>query len=466
MIIMIKLSMKLFNTLTRQKEEFKSIKKNKVGLYACGPTVYWYAHIGNLRSYLFEDILKRTLEFNNYKVKHIMNITDVGHLTSDSDTGEDKLEKGAKAEGKKAQDIARFYTEAFIKDLKRLNIEYPDSFHRVTDYIEEQIEIVKIIEEKGYAYVIEDGVYLDTSKLKDYGKLANLDIDNLKAGARVDMVKGKKNPTDFALWKLTPKGTKRQQEWDSPWGKGFPGWHIECTAIGFKNLGFPFDIHCGGIDHIPVHHTNEIAQSQAAFGVDPANYWLHNEYLVLKDGKMSKSKGTILKISDLIEKGVNPLAYRYLNLMSHYRSQLMFDMESMEAAQNALDNLYEKVLEIRPKKKKTKKTQEYLIKFKEEINDDLNTPKAIALMWEVLKSKDLTNPEKYYLLLEFDKVFGLKISDIKEVKVPREIKKLIKERKEARDNKEWEKSDKIRDKIEEKGYQIKDTSEGVKVIKI
>jgi cysteinyl-tRNA synthetase len=447
--IVIKLAMKIFNTLTRQKEEFKPIKK-KVGLYTCGPTVYWYAHVGNLRSYIFEDVLKRTLEFNGYKVKHIMNITDVGHLTSDSDTGEDKLEKATKSEGRTAQEIAKFYTEAFIKDLKRLNIEYPDYFCKATEYIKEQIRIVKILEDKGYAYIIEDGVYLDTSKLKEYGKLANLDIKKLKAGARVEMVKGKKNSTDFALWKLTPKGVKRQQEWDSPWGKGFPGWHIECTAIGVKTLGLPFDIHCGGIDHIPVHHTNEIAQAQAAFGIDPVNYWMHNEFLVLKEGKMSKSKGNILTLANLIEKKINPLAYRYLSLITHYRSQLMFDMESLGAAQNALDNLYERVLEIKSKPKKTEKTEEYSNSFKEEVNDDLNTPKAIALMWDVLKSKELTNSEKYYLLLEFDKIFGLKISEVKEIKASREVKILIHERLEFRNNKDWKKSDEIRIKIEKK----------------
>lgn len=458
--------MKIFNTLTRQKEEFEPIKRKKVSLYTCGPTVYAYAHIGNLRSYIFEDILKRTLEYNDYKVKHIMNITDVGHLTSDSDTGEDKLEKGAKEEGRTAQEVAKFYTEAFIKDLKRLNIEYPDYFCKATKYIKDQIEIIELLEKKGYTYQIEDGVYLDTSKLKGYGKLARLDKNSLKAGARVEMVAGKKNPTDFALWKLTPKGVKRQQEWNSPWGKGFPGWHLECTAIQGNELGFPFDIHCGGIDHIPVHHTNEIAQTKAAYGIDPVNYWLHNEFLVLKDGeKMSKSKGNISTLKELMRKGIDPLSYRYLNLITHYRSPLMFDMESLKAAQNALNNLHDKVLEIKTKPKKTKNTERYLIRFEDAINDDLGTPQAIALMWEVLKLEKLTDSEKYYLLLEFDKIFGLRLSEIKKIKVPKEIKELIKEREKARKNKDWIRSDGIRLRIEEKGYQIKDTESGVRIIK-
>ena len=330
----------LFNTLGRQKQEFIPIKKGKVGLYTCGPTVYDYAHIGNLRSFIFEDILKRVLQYNNFKVKHAMNITDVGHLVSDSDEGEDKMEKGSRRTGKTAWEIAKFYTLSFKKDLADLNVISPAVLCKATDHIKEQIALIKKLEKKGFTYQTVDGIYFDTSKLNDYGKLADLQHQELKAGIRVDLG-GKKNSSDFALWKFSPKHEKRQMEWKSPWGVGFPGWHIECSAMSVKYLGQPFDIHCGGIDHVPVHHTNEIAQSEAATGKPMANFWLHNEFLNLKDAKMSKSGENFITLPSLIEKGYSPLAYRYFLLQAHYRKQLIFSFEALTAAQNFC--LHEKI---------------------------------------------------------------------------------------------------------------------------
>lgn len=448
--------LKLYNTLKRKKQTFKSLKKNKVGLYTCGPTVYWYAHIGNLRTYIFSDVLKRVLKYNKYQVKHIMNITDVGHLTSDGDTGDDKIELRAKKEKKTAWQIAEYYTKAFQKDIKALNITPPDKWIKATKTIKEQINLIKLLEKKGYAYQIEDGVYFDTSKIKDYGKLIGSKKRKLKAGARVKMVKGKKNITDFALWKFAKE--KRQMEWNSPWGKGFPGWHTECVAISMKHLGIPFDIHTGAIDLIPTHHTNEITQAQAGYNKSLANFWLHGEYLILKKGKMAKSKRGIIKIKNLIKKDINPLAYRYLALGTHYRSPLTFSWESLQSAQNALNNLYEKVLEAKSSKGKSKNN--YLKKFRQFINDDLNTPRALALMWDLIKDKKTSN--KYPLLLEFDKIFGLDLDKIKAIKIPAKIKELVKQRERYRKEKSWNKSDEIRKKIEKLGYQIKDTPTGPK----
>jgi len=454
---------KLYNTLTRKKEVFKPLKK-EVGLYTCGPTVYLYAHIGNLRTYIFEDILKRVLEYNNYKVKHVMNITDVGHLTSDADTGEDKLEKSSKKEKKTVYEIAEFYTKHFKKDLKNLNIKQPSVWIKATETIKEQIDLIKQLEKKGFTYQIQDGVYFDTSKLKNYGALWGSEID-LEAGKRVKMVKGKKNKTDFALWKLTPKGVKRQMEWNSPWGKGFPGWHTECVVMGIKELGVPFDIHCGGIDHIQVHHTNEIAQSQALYNNNLAKFWLHGEFLLLQGGKMSKSKGNILTLDSFIKKGFNPLSYRYLCLTAHYRSKLSFSEKVLESAQNAFQNLKEKVLEMKQEAGKEKKNNYYKEKFLEYVNDDLNMPKALALTWKLIDDKSISNKEKYQLLLDFDKVFGLNLKEVKQEKIPREIKKLAEQREKYRKQKQWKQADEIRKEIENLGYIVEDTDKGYRVKK-
>ena len=461
---------KLYNTLYRKKQIFKPLKDKKIGLYTCGPTVYLYAHIGNLRTYLFEDILRRVLEYNKYKVKQVMNITDVGHLTSDADTGEDKLEKGARRENKTVWQVADFYTKHFKKDLKNLNIQEPSVWIKATDTIKQQIDLIKTLEKKGFTYKINDGIYFDTSKLKTYGRLWGSKIEKIKremkAGARIKMVKGKKNPTDFALWKFSPKKVKRQMEWKSPWGVGFPGWHTECVVMGAKELGIPFDIHCGGIDHIQIHHTNEIAQSEAAYNKILARFWLHGEFLLLNKGKMSKSKENIITLDSLIKKGINPLAYRYLCLTAHYRSQLIFSEQNLQASQNALDKIYNKIQELKSKTNKLinkKEIKSYQDKFLKFINDDLDTPKALALFWKVLNDKNLLDNEKYFLALNFDKVLGLNLNNIKKQEIPEQIKKLAKQREKYRIEKQWEKADQIRKEIEKLGYSVEDTKKGTKI---
>ncbi len=459
--------LKLFNTLTRKKENFKPIKKI-VGLYTCGPTVYLFAHIGNLRTYLFEDILKRVLEYNQYKIKHVMNITDVGHLTSDDDTGQDKMEKGAEREKKTVWDIARFYTRAFKKDLQLLNVKSPDVWVKASDTIKAQIELIEKLEKKGFTYKISDGIYFDSSKLKSYGRLWGEKEKKLRAGARVEMVSGKKNPTDFALWKFVPAGQKRQMEWNSPWGKGFPGWHTECVVMGIDNLGIPFDIHCGGIDHISIHHTNEIAQAEAAYGRNLANYWMHGDFLVLKEGKMSKSKGNIIILNTIIDKRFSPLAYRYLALNAHYRSRLTFSWKAMESAQNSLNSLYQKISEIKTAKalKRTKQGKEYEKKFLETVNDDLDMPKSLAIMWQLIKDKKVSDNEKYAILLDFDKVLGLNLNKIKKPRIPSNIRVLAREREKYRKDKNWERADELRKKAEKMGYIIEDTDKGSKIGKL
>ncbi len=458
--------MRLFNTLTRKKEELKPIKKGQISLYTCGPTVYDYAHIGNLRTYIFEDLLKKTLLYNKYKVNHVMNITDVGHLTTDQDNGEDKMEVGAKRENKTAWEIAKIYTKAFQEDMKKLNILPPNKWCKATDHIKEQIDLIKQLEKKGYTYKIEDGIYFDTSRLKDYGKLAKLDIQGLQEGARVD-VRGKKNKTDFALWKFSPKGQKRQMEWKSPWSeRGFPGWHIECSAMAQKYLGNPFDIHCGGIDHIPVHHTNEIAQTEAATGRPLANYWVHGEFLIDKEGKISKSRGEFLTLDTLKEKDIDPLVYKYFCLMTHYRVPLAFSWEALESAKNALNHLREKIQSLTQKDKKTKYAEQYQKKFQEAINDDLNIPVALATVWDTLKDSTLSDTDKKNMVKEADKILGLNLTKKqKEEKVPAEIKKLAEEREKSRKNKDWKKSDELRDKIKRLGYTIEDSEKGFRIKK-
>ncbi|MDD2656061.1 MAG: cysteine--tRNA ligase [Patescibacteria group bacterium] len=464
----------LYNTLTHKNEEFKPITDKKVGLYTCGPTVYHYAHIGNLRSYIFEDILKRVLQYNDYEVNHVMNITDVGHLTDDGDNGEDKMEKGSKREGKTAWEIAEFYTQAFQNDLKKLNIESPTTWCKATDNIPEQIELVQTLIDKGFTYETSDGIYFDTTKFPTYGEMANLQNQELEAGSRVEIGE-KKNPHDFALWKWSerseghPEGfqpqQKRQMEWEAFGRMGFPGWHIECSAMSSKYLGQHFDIHCGGIDHIPVHHTNEIAQSEAAFGEHPwVNYWMHNEFIVLKNNeKMSKSGDNFVTLDTLIAKGIDPLAYRFFLLQTNYRKQLGFSFEALEAAQNGLENLKSKILKLKNESKKidTTKLQE---KFLEKINNDLDTPGAVALIFDTLKNEEID----YETILQFDKVLGLDLDKVEEkkVEVSDDIQKLLNERQQARENKNWSESDRLRDVIKALGYTLEDTAEGQKVDKI
>lgn len=433
-------------------------------MYCCGPTVYNYAHIGNLRTYIFEDLLKRTLLFNGFKVKHIVNITDVGHLTSDADEGEDKMLKGARREKRTVWQIADYYTKAFQRDIKALNLLEPDLWPKATNHITEQINQIKQLEKKGFTYRTDDGLYFDTSKLKDYGKLARLKKEELQAGKRVEL-KEKKNITDFALWKFSLKDKKREMEWESPWGVGFPGWHIECSAMSIKYLGEQFDLHCGGIDHIPVHHTNEIAQAEAATGKKPwVNYWLHGEFLIIgKENKMAKSGENFVTLATLGDKGFDPLDYRYFCLGTHYRKPLMFSYEALEGAKIARKKLNEAVLAIKKEEsvvKNPKLVNQYQKQFTEEVNDDLNIPQALATLWELIKEKNLSSTEKYDLLLEFDKIFALDLDKVKADKIPAEIMELAEEREAARKKKNWKKADQIRRIVQEKGYMIGDTPEG------
>lgn len=455
----------LYNTLTRKKEEFKPVKKGRVGLYTCGPTVYNFAHLGNLRSYIFEDILKRVLFYNGYKVKHIMNITDVGHLTGDMDMGEDKLEAGSRREGKTAWEIAEFYTKAFKKDLAALNILEPDKWTRATDYIKEQIKLVKILEKKGYTYKTSDGIYYDTSKFKDYNKLSHLPLTELREGARVEKNPEKKNPTDFALWKFSPAGEKRQMEWESPWGVGFPGWHIECSAMSLALLGDQLDIHCGGIDHINVHHTNEIAQSEAATGKKFFNFWLHGAFLNIAGGdKMAKSEGNFLTLENaLMKKGINPLVYRFAVLNSHYRKPMEYSEEAILAAKNGLEHLYNQIRGLGKSKGKVNKN--FKEKFLRAVNDDLNTPQALAVVQEVLKS-EISEKDKLAAVLDFDKVLGLDLAGaLKQEKIPAEVKILVKKREEARSRKDFSESDILRVEIEKLGYAVEDSKDGQRIKK-
>ncbi|MCK5510339.1 cysteine--tRNA ligase [Candidatus Parcubacteria bacterium] len=466
----------LYNTLTRKKEEFEPIDKSEVGLYACGPTVYNYAHIGNLRTYIFEDILKRVLEYNGYKVKHVMNITDVGHLTGDGDMGEDKLEKGSKREGKTAWEIAEFYTKAFKSDLKKLNIIEPDIWCKATEYIQKQIDLIKILEKKGFTYEISDGIYYDTSKFEDYNKLSHLDLETLREGARVEKNEEKKNPTDFALWKFSPKGEKRQMEWDpkkygADWDIGFPGWHIECSAMSMALLGEKLDIHCGGIDHINVHHTNEIAQSKAAYPDKKFfKYWMHGAFLNIKGGKkMAKSEGNFLTLQNtFIDKGIDPLVYRFAALQTHYRKPMEYSEEVMKNAEKGLNHLKNQFRNLGEKSGKVSK--EFKNKFLEEVNNDLNMPKALAVVQEMLKS-NLSNEDKKAILLEFDtEILGIGIADlnikaVEDIKIDENVEMLKKERQKARKEKNFEESDRLRDEIEKLGYTVEDSKDGMRVYK-
>jgi cysteinyl-tRNA synthetase len=454
------MNLKLYNTLSRKKEVFKPIKSGEVGIYSCGPTVYWYQHIGNLRTYIFSDVLKRTLIFNRYKVKHVMNITDVGHLTSDADSGEDKMENAVLREGKTAKEIAEYYLKIFKEDFKKLNIIEPDVWSKATEHIKEQINLIKKLEEKGFTYKTSDGIYFDSSKFKKYGKLAKLNIKGLQAGKRIGLGE-KKNKTDFALWKFSENPGIRQQEWNSPWGVGFPGWHIECSAMSMKYLGDSFDIHTGGIDHIPIHHTNEIAQSEAATGKPFVKYWLHGNFLTFKGEKVSKSKGGLFTISQLEEKGFLPLAYRYMVLTTHYRKPLNFSIEILETSKNSYQRLKNIIAEI---KDDQKINENYVKEFTEAINDDLNMPEALQILWKLLRDEKADG--KLGTIKKIDEVLGLDLLKKEEIKIPVDIKKLVQERETARKEKNWKKADELREKIKSKGYSLDDSKDGVIVKKI
>ncbi len=475
--------LRLYNTLTKKIEEFKPLHPPVVTYYSCGPTVYDFAHIGHARTYVFADILQRVLEFDGFKVKRVMNITDVGHLTSDSDTGEDKMEVALRRSKKQSVwEIAKFYADDFFAMIDKLNIKKPEVVCKATDHIKEMIDLILILEKKGYTYRITDGIYFNTAKFPTYGRLTGQNFDtlqkSLKAGARIEVVSGKKHPTDFALWKFSPKGVKRQMEWESPWGLGFPGWHIECSAMSMKYLGETIDIHTGGIDHIPIHHTNEIAQSEAATGKEFVRFWLHAAHLLVEEEKMSKSLGNYYRLKDVEEKVFNPLALRYLFLTASYRKEMNFTWRALTAAANALDNLYEQVADLERQIKEGKRTvlsEEKLSKidaFKEKfqaaIDDDLNMPEALVIVWETVKS-NIPSEDKYDLLLLFDEVLGLGLKESKirnqGSEIPEEILELINKREVLRREKKWEEADRIRKKIEKEGYQIEDTPAGSKVKK-
>ncbi len=458
----LKMKKKLFfyNTLGRELQEFKPLdsENKKVGLYGCGPTVYWNQHIGNLRRYVFEDVLDKVLRYNGYDVKHVINVTDVGHLVSDADTGEDKMEKASQKEGRSAKEIAKDYFDKFVEDLNKLNISKPDIWAWATEHIPEQIDLVKKLEEKGYTYKTKDGIYFDTSKINDYGKLANLKEENIEAGKRINLGE-KKNKTDFALWKFSEEPGKRQQEWDSPWGIGYPGWHVECSAMSSKYLGKQFDIHTGGMDHIQIHHTNEIAQSESAFGKKPwVKYWLHSGFLKFENGKLSKSKGKILTISNLEEKGFHPLEFRYMCLSALYRKPLDFSIENLEKAKNAYSRLKKKCLKLEESEEVNEK---YLDEFNEAVNNNLNVPKALQVLWNLVRNEKAKN--KYGTIKKMEEVLSLDLFKEEKIEIPNNIMELVKERETARAKKEFKKADELREVIEKQGYSINDTEKGAEV---
>lgn len=457
------MNLRLYNTETRSIEPFKSIKKDVVGLYTCGPTVYHYAHIGNLRTYVFEDILKRVLVRRGYKVHHVMNITDVGHLTDDGDFGDDKMEVGASREGKSVWEIANHYTEAFKKDLVHLNIASPDQWCKATDHIAEQIEMVKNLESRGYTYLLNDGLYYDTSKFESYGDMAGLDLEGLQAGIRIEQIEGKKNPSDFCVWKLTAPGIKRLMEWDSPWGKGFPGWHLECSAMALKYLGEEFDIHCGGVDHVRVHHCNEIAQTEAVTGKKWVRWWMHGEFLLMDEGKMSKSADNFLTIDGLIKKGYDPLTFRTYLMNAHYRKALVFSFEALDGAQTALERLRRKISEL-DTSEKGQLSESYIQRFDEALDDDLNMPRAISQMWMMLQDDSVSDADKIETVKSMDEVLQLNPFISNETKEITDdyIIKLIDERNEARNNKDFTRSDEIRDELISLNIEIQDSPEGTK----
>ena len=460
--------LKLYNTLTRKKEEFVPLKKGTVKMYSCGPTVYNYAHIGNMRAYIFMDTLRKVLKYNGYKVKHVMNITDVGHLVSDADEGEDKMAKTARIENRSVYEIAKEYTDAFMKDIKALNIDTPEHIAKATEHIREMEIYVNDIVKNGYAYETSKGVYFDTSKLPNYGKmLSNNNIDDLKAGARVEVDTEKRNPQDFALWIKAPK--EHIMKWNSKWGLCYPGWHIECSAMSRKYLGDKFDIHTGGVDHIPIHHENEIAQSIGATGHNLANYWMHVEFLLIDGGKMSKSLGNVYTLNDLKAKGIDALSYRYFTYSSHYRNKLNFTWDAIKSAKNSLNKLRDMIALHKGVNKKIDKNiiSKYEEQFLDAINDDMNMPVAISIVWEIAKEKEKSN-DFYELIKKFDSVLSLDLdkNDKEDIDIPEDIKLILNERKDARKNKNFAKSDELRDKLKELGYIVKDTKDGQIIEKV
>ena len=456
------MSLKIYNTLTRKKEEFKPIDKDEVKIYSCGPTVYYFAHIGNLRAYLFMDNLRRVLKYNGYKLKHAMNITDVGHLVSDADEGEDKMLKASRRENKNPFEIADFYTKAFLEDMKKLNVDMPEIICKATEHIKIMEDYVKQIIKNGYAYETEYTIYFDTSKLDKYGVLSNRNIEEQKAGARVELDSEKINPSDFALWIKAPEN--HLMKWNSFWGECYPGWHLECSAMSEKYLGETFDIHTGGMDHIPVHHENEIAQGKGYCGKIPAHYWMHVDFLQVNGGKMSKSLNNLYTLKDLEERGYLPEVYRMFNFSSHYKKPINFTFEAMESAKVALNRLregYKRHLEGNDEVEESI-IKEFKDRFLEAINDDLNMPQAMSVVWDLIKYEK-KSPLLAKTLLKFDTVLGLNIDKEEKIDLPEEIMQIVEERKEARENKDWNKSDELRDKLVNLGYTVKDTPNGMLV---
>lgn len=477
--------MKIYNTLTRRVDEIEPIAPPKIGVYACGLTVYDFTHLGHLRKYTMDDVLIRTLRHAGYQVQFVQNVTDVGHLASDGDTGEDKLEKGARKYGKSAWDIAREFEEYFWYSMDLMGNLRPDVSCRATDHIQQQLNLVIALEKKGYTYVIaDDGVYMDTSKVPDYGKLALIDIEQLKEGARVEVIPGKKHPTDFALWKFERPGENRAMAWPSPWHpRSFPGWHIECSAMSMEYLGEQFDLHTGGIDHINVHHTNEIAQSESATGKQPfVRYWVHHNFLRIDGEKMSKSLGNFFTIDDVLKKGFNPRALRLLFLTTHFRSEMNFTWENLAGMQKTYDRLIRQVVSLRESKGRTtltedklEKINDYRQRFFAHLENDLNTPEAIAVMWEVLKS-NIPSPDKYDLLIEFDEVLnlGLRLAKLEKTTqtepvastaLPPEIQQLQSQRDAARKQENWVEADALRQQLEQHGYIVEDTPQGTQLFR-
>jgi len=471
------LPLQLLNTLSRQKQDLEPIDNGNVGIYTCGPTVYQYAHIGNLRTYIFEDLLVRTLRFFGYEVRHVMNITDVGHLTDDGDQGEDKMLKGAREQHKSVWEIAEHYKDAFFQDLKALNISMPDMQCRATEHIQDMIDLIRRIEAAGYTYQAGGNVYFDVSKTSDYGKLTGQVRDELKAGARIAVDPNKRNPHDFVLWFTQSKFEHQAMLWDSPWGRGYPGWHVECSAMSMKYLGEQFDIHCGGIDHIPVHHTNEIAQSEAATGKKPwVKYWLHGEFLVLAKEKMAKSAGNFLTLTSLIDNGYNPLDYRYFCLGAHYRSPLQFSFEALDAARSGRLNMAGRILRLKEDnpslepmtaealREAAGKASGLLRSFREDLANDLNVPKAMVWFWELLKDESVESAQKLGGLLEMDRVLGLGLASVEpqqlDPQFKAEVQALVEEREKARRHKDYSRADEIRERLRQMGVAVEDTPSG------
>lgn len=471
--------MRIYNTLSRKIENFQPLDSKQVTLYSCGPTVYDFTHIGHIRTFTSVDILKRSLQYLGFTVKHVMNITDVGHLTGenlgDADAGEDKLEKGARKTGKTVWEVAEYYTDYFKKTLQALNVLNSDILSKATDHISEMIELIKILEKKGYTYETEEAIYFDINKFKKYGQLSGQKLEDKIKGARqeVNVDSNKKNPADFALWfKRIGRFKDHTMHWDSPWGDGFPGWHIECSAMSMKYLGETIDIHTGGIEHIPVHHENEIAQSESVTDKPFVNYWVHFHHLQVNGEKMSKSLGNFYTIDDIIKEAIDPVSLRLLFLQTHYKQPMNFTWESARAAQEAHKKLKQHTLELQKNTSRTslsneklEKINEYQQKFKEALENDLQTPQAVAVMWEMLKS-NIPSEDKLDLLFQFDQVFGLNLRDVQEETYPVEIMNIVSERENARKNKDFKKSDQLRTILKEKGYDVEDLPGSYRIKKI